>query len=323
MRVKIYTFTPLRRALVEGIPQGNDLFEAFVPGLAPDPAIGLAGDRIAGRPPLPPAFGALRAAFHALDVTDRPLDYIGFETADRPFQIDFMTADRLKAEFPEVLRIRTAHVAEWQSPLVAVPADTFAAARDARRAMSTEDRGRFLDWLSHHDVVLTPMRDLRGDASRRIVLERLEAFTGIVRDIGCFRRVPRELMLGLAQWPTSTATIMRAAVFREFFASLKAVLTALDEQWPGGIAAAAGTIAERLLGVYVQALFLVNPLVRIGRLPLIKANPSAPPAGLPADFDPARYLAFNPDVAKAGMDPGQHYLAFGWREDRDWGRSCA
>lgn len=323
MRVKIHTFTPLRRALVEGIPQGNDLFEAFVPGLAPDPGIGLAGDAIPGRPPQPPRFGALRAAFHAMEASGAPLDYIGFETADRPFLIDFMTAERLQADFPEVLRIRTAHVAEWQSPLVAVPADTFAAARQARRAMTEEDRGRFLDWLSHHDVVITPMRDLRADAGRRAVLERFEEVVGIVRDIGCFRRVPRDLMLGLAQWPSSTATIMRAPVFREFFGSLKAVLSALDERWPGGVAAEAGAISERLLGIYVQALFLVNPLVRIGRLPLIKVGPSGPPAELPDDFDAARYLAFNPDVAKAGMDPGRHYLSFGWREDRDWGRSCA
>jgi hypothetical protein len=37
---------------------------------------------------------------------------------------------------------------------------------------------------------------------------------------------------------------------------------------------------------------------------------------LPADFDAERYLAANPDVAAAGMDPRRHYLEFGYREGR-------
>jgi hypothetical protein len=34
-------------------------------------------------------------------------------------------------------------------------------------------------------------------------------------------------------------------------------------------------------------------------------------------FDAAYYLAHNPDVAAAGADPLQHYLAYGWKEGRD------
>ena len=37
---------------------------------------------------------------------------------------------------------------------------------------------------------------------------------------------------------------------------------------------------------------------------------------LPHDFDPALYLAANPDVAAAGADPVAHYLKFGRREGR-------
>ncbi|GAA0755085.1 hypothetical protein LRH25_29205 [Ideonella azotifigens] len=39
-------------------------------------------------------------------------------------------------------------------------------------------------------------------------------------------------------------------------------------------------------------------------------------APLPADFDPAQYLALNADVARTGMDPGQHYARFGRGEGR-------
>jgi hypothetical protein len=37
---------------------------------------------------------------------------------------------------------------------------------------------------------------------------------------------------------------------------------------------------------------------------------------LPADFDGTRYLQLNLDVANAGADPAEHYLAFGAREGR-------
>lgn len=39
---------------------------------------------------------------------------------------------------------------------------------------------------------------------------------------------------------------------------------------------------------------------------------------VPDDFDPARYLALNPDVADAGVDPVGHYLEYGRREGRRW-----
>lgn len=54
------------------------------------------------------------------------------------------------------------------------------------------------------------------------------------------------------------------------------------------------------------------------------ANPSAGVAPgqagqLPAGFDPAAYLAANPDVRAAGSDPRQHYLQFGMEEGRPLG----
>lgn len=40
------------------------------------------------------------------------------------------------------------------------------------------------------------------------------------------------------------------------------------------------------------------------------------PMALPEDFDAARYLALNPDVAQASVDPKRHYLAHGRAEGR-------
>lgn len=39
-------------------------------------------------------------------------------------------------------------------------------------------------------------------------------------------------------------------------------------------------------------------------------------AVLPPDFDPARYIALNSDLEVAGANPVEHYLAFGFYEDR-------
>jgi len=70
----------------------------------------------------------------------------------------------------------------------------------------------------------------------------------------------------------------------------------------------AGTTSVTLLGTYSMALL----------------QAAAGPDGTTAItfrpdplFDSAYYLAHNPDVAAAGIDPYQHYLSNGWREGRD------
>ena len=52
-----------------------------------------------------------------------------------------------------------------------------------------------------------------------------------------------------------------------------------------------------------------------GAAVMMDAAPT-PPAELPEDFDPKRYLALNQDVSLAGADPQQHYLEHGWAEKR-------
>lgn len=60
---------------------------------------------------------------------------------------------------------------------------------------------------------------------------------------------------------------------------------------------------------------------RVAQEFLDSARSSQAPAAafaIPDDFDPAGYLRLNPDVAAAGFDARQHYLAFGHRENRRW-----
>jgi glycosyltransferase involved in cell wall biosynthesis len=42
---------------------------------------------------------------------------------------------------------------------------------------------------------------------------------------------------------------------------------------------------------------------------------------IPPDFNPEAYLERNPDVARAGVDPIYHYIAYGANEGRRWGRA--
>ena len=46
--------------------------------------------------------------------------------------------------------------------------------------------------------------------------------------------------------------------------------------------------------------------------------PAITTPGAPPNFDAAAYLAKNPDVARAGVDPLQHYIQFGRSEGRTW-----
>jgi hypothetical protein len=70
----------------------------------------------------------------------------------------------------------------------------------------------------------------------------------------------------------------------------------------------------------------VTPNVRLNNATYtatLVASASAPTPAKPGSsatldgFDPLYYLAHNPDVAAAGVDPLQHFLAYGWREGRD------
>ena len=39
---------------------------------------------------------------------------------------------------------------------------------------------------------------------------------------------------------------------------------------------------------------------------------------LPDNFNDELYLELNPDVKKAGIDPGEHFLKYGKKEGRQW-----
>ncbi|MBU1378769.1 MAG: hypothetical protein KKE02_20995 [Alphaproteobacteria bacterium] len=56
-----------------------------------------------------------------------------------------------------------------------------------------------------------------------------------------------------------------------------------------------------------------------GRRRRVSAPPLTPEehAAVAAEFDTAFYLALNPDVATAGMDPLEHFIRTGWLEERD------
>jgi len=73
----------------------------------------------------------------------------------------------------------------------------------------------------------------------------------------------------------------------------------------------------RLAGDFTNKSFFVSPTTTNGAsISLIAATPPAPSPTDPL-FDTAYYLAQNPDVAAAGVDPYQHYMVSGWKEGRN------
>lgn len=49
--------------------------------------------------------------------------------------------------------------------------------------------------------------------------------------------------------------------------------------------------------------------------PMVVQSPEEIRAAIDAEFDVAFYVAANPDIARAGRDPVEHYLTAGWREE--------
>ena len=83
----------------------------------------------------------------------------------------------------------------------------------------------------------------------------------------------------------------------------------------GGAVAARFTLAG---GTYAAGEFSLASDGAGGTLLRTTHRLGAPaPAGPGRDFDAAWYLARNPDVAAAGLDPLRHYLDYGWKEGRD------
>ena len=65
-----------------------------------------------------------------------------------------------------------------------------------------------------------------------------------------------------------------------------------------------------LVGDYSGAVFSTAPTTTAFTYTITVARPDPL-------FDAQYYLAHNPDVAAAGVDPYQHYLIYGWKEGRD------
>ena len=84
---------------------------------------------------------------------------------------------------------------------------------------------------------------------------------------------------------------------------------------------AGGAVAARFVlsgGTYAAGEFSLSSDGAGGTLLRTTHRLSAPVlAGPGRDFDPAWYIAHNPDVAAAGVDPLRHYADYGWKEGRD------
>ena len=310
MKLKLHATHSRKRLAMGGSPVGNARFVA--------PYVNRSGWREV-EPALTSSaqWGPLQNQYDAWQRGVDPDDYIGFEDAARPLLLDPMPAGRLRAEFPDLWPLRIRAIQERQTWRLGVAPTTIKRHEEMRASLDDADHARLLRWLGRLDAATPRFQVITGSTVRQAHLANKWAPAVVVaRQTGIFRNVPPQLFT-LNTWPWQNSFVLRGALFNEFTASCFATLTRLREQGQCLEAACWPYLAERLLGIYLQYLALANPLLRIAEISMLHVLPDTPP-GLDPAFDRQGYLRLNPDVAAAGLPPEQHYLRYGWREDRDW-----
>ena len=288
MRALLLTRTPLAVALRQGLAPARGMFRWLVPGIDDLPALGVIGGDATLLPTL--AEGQ---------------DMIGLEDHARPFFIDPMRLERLEAEFPLLPGLRASAVQHWHHGTLPVSAVAMAQYRAMRAALTAAEDTALAHWLSGLDVVLPP--PLPGAAQQRASAEYAPAWPGF---LALARQDPHWAALPEAD-AGSTSFILRKPIFERLMAPLAQALAHIPHAEP----AMRRCFAARLIAMHLRDEADRNPLLRIAHVPLLVeiADPAPPPG-----FDPERYLALNPDVARAGIDARLHWRACGWQEDRAW-----
>jgi hypothetical protein len=279
------------------------------------------------------AFGA--AAFET--IADRPLyrdlqslyfvwrnlagqfDYVGFEAAARPLFIDPLAIERYLQDFPALSRLRAQHFVNWQVPVLPVSPPARQDYAAMRNAFAQADYDRIAHWVAGFDVITTPVCDGFLDALRReFFKERWPLFAEILQQTSIFGQLPEDSIMTGWMSPWYNSFIMKSELFTQFIGQAFGALFEFERRFPDLMKYGADLFMERLLGLYLQFLNFTDPLTRISELPILVEMPEEPPRVLPAGFDAAGYLEFNPDVAAAGIPAVVHFLVHGYRELRRW-----
>ena len=310
MKLKLHATRSRKRLALDGSPADNARFVTSY--------VNRSGWR-----EVDPAFtsfaqwGPLQNQYDAWQRGVDPNDFIGFEDAARPLLLDVMPAGRLRAEYPDLWLLRIRALQERQAWRFGVTPATIKRHEEMRASLDDADHARLLRWLARLDAATPRFQDVTGSAVRQAHLANKWApAVAVARQTGIFKNVPPDLF-ALNTWPWQNSFVLRGALFNEFAASCFAILTRLREQGRCLDATCWPYLAERLLGIYLQYLALANPLLRVAQIPMLYVLPETSPS-LDLAIDRQGYLRLNPDVAAAGLLPEQHYLRWGWHEDRDW-----
>jgi len=282
MRALLLAETPLEAALRHGLAPAQGLFRWLVPGVADMPALGLLGGDAARLAELAPA-----------------LDMIGLESHARPFFIDPLPLHRLQAEYPLLAALRARAVQEWALPSLAIAPAWMAQHRAMRAAMGVAEQAALAHWLAGLDAVLPPAM------SRPTPWD--DAWPGF---LSLARQDPHWAAMPDAGTRIA-AFLLRTPIFMRMAGPLHRAVALLAD----APAAMRRCFTARLVAMHIRHACDQNPLLRIAEVPLLHETPGQEP---PPDFDPAAYLALNPDVARAGVDAWAHWRGCGWLEDREW-----
>jgi len=213
---------------------------------------------------------------------------------------------------------------------------------DAGKAITINDSANLIGGLVDNGTVtvtggtLTQYGNLSGSGTLQIGKNATLALNGtaVAADTIAFLGIGAALSIG-SNFSFNGATLVTTpysvgAVLTGFQASDSIILpTPISAAtYTVGAAGSPGTLVLsngattveilRIAGDFTGKSFFVSPTVGNGASISLINQPQ--PLPLPAAdplFDNIYYRAHNPDVAAAGADPYQHYLAYGWHEGRN------
>lgn len=323
MQFKLYSYVPHGTAILHDIPLRNEFSTFFIPDAQSLSVEGIISDVNSENECFRSGLGDLRIHYHALNNLPQGAKHIGFEHVDRPFFIDPMQGERLVAQFPKLADVRCKAAQEWAQSISPATLDDLGIYYRMRSALNEADYARLSRWLARVDIVVPWCWVYHAQAERKTQFSKdWPGFVEILKDYPLYKDIPEDVFEDADVFPQSNSYIARTDLFEEFAKTLFDALSEYNNDNEDASIQRNNYFSERLFGVYVYKTFLNNPMLRIASVPVLIQAPSSAPLVVPKDFDPDMYLRNNPDVSRAGANPEDHYLHYGWREGRKWSMLC-
>lgn len=206
-------------------------------------------------------------------------DYVGFEHYRRPFFLDALPAGRLRAEFPEMYRIRRMIASNSWATDIHVGARVFGEFADMRAAFAAAEIDAVNRFVGDHDIIFT--YPLFEPAYKNFRVNNKDAdhlwhaFVDAARTVWS-RNFGVPYVDPPAAWSGyRNMYILRAELFDEYMDILFTILLPLDTRHPDAPARIWGYLAELTFGAFIIQKTMENAQLRTKALPYLFFDGSA------------------------------------------------